>query len=393
MLFSKSAFFNSLVKKTLGDSALIHKRESFIKMNGRFIPFPLQYNIHRLPKRAMEDCLAGLVEIARVSGGKNKKKPQNFEQWIYAKLGAGMAKHFMLPYNKKLWTVPLTGMGFGWVGDRVALPPVESVKRSIKSGQDETGWGGNATFRFPLTGGTGALFEKIAEPFMQRIAFRHEAQSIDPKKKTVCFKNGKSVNYKKLITTMPLDHLIKNVLANPPPEVVRAAGELRYNSGWMVGIGINKKVKSGRCWVYFPDNQIPFYRVTYFSNYSPHNVAKPGTQSSFLCETSFSPNQKITGSSIVEATIDSLVQARLISKGDTKKIAAKWKIKIERLYPIPAKGRDAALTTIHGYLKSCGIKSIGRFGGWRYEAGNMDHSFMAGHLAGRLCRRTITAEP
>ena len=380
VLFSKSKFFNSLVEKTLGDEALVHRRESYIKMNGRLVPFPLQYNIHRLPKRVTQACLAGLVEISRNG---NEITPENFEQWIPARLGNGIAKHFMLPYNNKLWSYPLSDMGFGWVGERVALPPIADVKRAIKTGRDQTGWGVNADFRFPLRGGTGGLMDGFAREFVEKIEFGHEAVKIDPKSKTVTFKNGKSVGYKKLITTMPLDHLIKNVIANPPQEVVRAAMELRYNSGWIVGIGINRKIKGSRCWVYFPDKSFPFYRVTYFHNYSPYNVPSPGSQASFLCETSFNPSEKVTGSSVLERTINGLVRARFIREDELKNSASQWKIKIERLYPIPLKNRDAALRVINAYLKKHDIKSVGRFGGWRYEIGNVDHSFLAGHLAGK----------
>ena len=381
VLFSKSAFFNSLVEKTLGDEALVHKRDSYIKMNGRLVPFPLQYNIHRLPKKVMEDCLAGLVEVSR--NGTGNRPPENFEQWIPARLGRGIAKHFMLPYNKKLWSYPLGEMGFGWVGERVALPPVAAVKRSIKTGKDQTGWGGNADFRFPLRGGTGGLMDGLARPFRKKIAFLHEAKKIDPKTKRITFQNGKRASYKSLITTMPLDHLIKNVLINPPPGVLRAAGELRYNSGWIVGIGINREIKGRRCWVYFPDKRVPFYRVTYFSHYSPCNVPKPESQASFLCETSFHPSENLTGAEVAKKTIDGLVSARFIRREEVKNIASQWKIKIPRLYPIPAQNRDAALKAINAYLKKRDIRSVGRFGGWRYEIGNVDHSFLAGHhLAG-----------
>lgn len=393
VLFSKNDFFNSLVKKTLGDEALVHRRESYIKMNGRLVPFPLQYNIHRLPQRVMEDCLAGLVQVSR--DGNGRAGPENFEQWISTRLGHGIAKHFMLPYNRKLWSYPLNDMGFGWVGERVALPPIAAVKRSIKTGKDQTGWGGNADFRFPLRGGTGGLMNGFAKPFREKIALLHEAKKIDPKAKTITFQNGKSASYKKLITTIPLDHLIKNVLTNPPPGVMRAADELRYNSGWVVGIGINRKIQGGRCWVYFPDKSFPFYRVTYFSNYSPYNVPYPGSQSSFLCETSFHPDEKVTGSSVLTKTIDGLVRARFIRNKEVKNIVSQWKLRIPRLYPIPAKNRDAALKPITDYLKKHDIDSIGRFGGWRYEVGNVDHSFMAGHLAGGSPPggRQITAKP
>ena len=40
--------------------------------------------------------------------------------------------------------------------------------------------------------------------------------------------------------------------------------------------------------------------------------------------------------------------------------------------------RDAALRTIHPWLEGNDIYSRGRFGAWRYEVGNMDHSVAQG---------------
>ncbi len=40
--------------------------------------------------------------------------------------------------------------------------------------------------------------------------------------------------------------------------------------------------------------------------------------------------------------------------------------------------RNEALDTIHAYLEPSGIHSRGRFGSWKYEIGNQDHSLMQG---------------
>ena len=45
---------------------------------------------------------------------------------------------------------------------------------------------------------------------------------------------------------------------------------------------------------------------------------------------------------------------------------------------MPSLGRDRALATLQPWLEAHGIYSRGRFGGWRYEASNMDHSVMQG---------------
>ncbi|GMT42385.1 MAG: amine oxidase [bacterium] len=389
VIFSQNSFFNSLVEKTLGRDALTIVRRSYVMMSGRFIPFPLQNNIHRLPKKAMEDCFAGMKEVSENRGRAGQSgRPKNFEQWVSQNLGVGIAKHFMLPHNRKLWAFPLDRMGFGWIDGRVALPSLKFLVRSIKTGGDETTWGPNARFRFPQGGGTGSLFSRIAEPFIENIAFRHEAAAIDPANRKVLFKDGSFAMYKNLITSAPLDVLIKKIIVDPPADVLQAAADLRFNSGWMVGIGINRKIETKRSWVYFPERKFPFYRVTYFSNYSPSHVPHPETQTSFLCEVSFGETKMVNGATVIDETVEGLVRSRLIRRDDVKRIATRWKLKINRLYPIPSLKRDAALEIIKRYLEKHGILSIGRFGGWRYEKGNMDHCFMAGYnSAAMLCRK------
>ena len=54
-------------------------------------------------------------------------------------------------------------------------------------------------------------------------------------------------------------------------------------------------------------------------------------------------------------------------------------------YPVPTLGRDEALAQILPELESMNIYSRGRFGAWKYEVGNQDHTTMQGvELADRL---------
>jgi hypothetical protein len=50
----------------------------------------------------------------------------------------------------------------------------------------------------------------------------------------------------------------------------------------------------------------------------------------------------------------------------------------EYAYPVPTLERDQALAVIQPRLEALKIYSRGRFGGWKYEVGNMDHSVMQG---------------
>ena len=51
---------------------------------------------------------------------------------------------------------------------------------------------------------------------------------------------------------------------------------------------------------------------------------------------------------------------------------------VDYSYPIPTLERDRSLAVLHAALLNHKIYSRGRFGAWRYEIGNMDHSVMMG---------------
>jgi hypothetical protein len=131
-----------------------------------------------------------------------------------------------------------------------------------------------------------------------------------------------------------------------------------------------------KCWVYFPEPHLPFYRVTVFSNYSPHNVAHPGRQWSLMAEVSESADKPVDPDRLVPQTIDALRAAQLL--GPQTVIESVWHRRIERGYPTPTRERDAALEQMEPVLGAQNILSRGRLGAWKYEVGNMDHSFMQG---------------
>ncbi len=120
--------------------------------------------------------------------------------------------------------------------------------------------------------------------------------------------------------------------------------------------------------------------MTYFSNYSPNNVPDGAihTYSSLMCETSFTEKNSPSETDIVNSTINGLVKAGILSDDDKGNIISTWLKKVDYAYPVPTLGRDNCLREIQLFLESNNIYSRGRFGAWKYEIGNMDHSTMMG---------------
>jgi hypothetical protein len=176
---------------------------------------------------------------------------------------------------------------------------------------------------------------------------------------------------------VPLPELLA-CLDECPSEVLDAVGELHHTEGFFVGIGVKGDCPSSKCWMYFPEADVPFYRVTYLSNYSAQVTPGPG-HFSLLAEISSSAYKPESAADVVQRTIDGMVACRLLTPEQaTSRIVSRELMHVPYSYPVPTLGRDAALSVIQSWLMERRIYSRGRFGAWRYEIGNTDHSVMMG---------------
>ena len=391
VMFSHYTYFDDLVDKMLRGDYDQHMREAWVWIYDRFVPYPFQNNVHRLPKDAFLDCVLGIVEAQR------EELPRgNFQEWIRAVFGRGIAQHFMEPYNFKVWAHPLSMMSTSWQGDRVPDVDLERILRNHLDGRDEVSWGPNNKFKFPLLG-TGMLYERIAEALDRDVHFEHCVAEIDVDRKTVTFENGSTTDYDRLVTTLPLTELLPMV-SSTPAELLTAADDLHYTNGYFVGIGVADPCPSSKCWMYFPGDDSPFYRVTYLSNYSPQ-LTPDGEYFSLLAEVSASPHKVEDVSTIVDRTIMGMVNSQLLTPDQAAtRIVSRELMHVKYSYPVPTVGRDRALAAIQPWLMSKDIYSRGRFGAWRYEIGNTDHSVMMGvelidHLLSGVPERTWALVP
>jgi protoporphyrinogen oxidase len=370
VLFSHYRYYDRVVEQALGDDYSELQREAWVWMRDRYLPYPFQTNIRALDAQTVYECLLGLIEAQRRDG----PEPSTFRDWVLAVFGIGMAEHFMLPYNEKVWATPAELMAYGWIAERVQLVDVAAVLRNVVLGEDHLSWGPNSTFRYPLRGGTGALFEAVGAAVADRIECDSPVAAVDPAARVVTTADGRRLPYDALLSTMPLDELVART-EGIPGAVRAAAGQLASSGTHVVGVGLDRPAGTTRNWVYYPEPEVPFYRVTYLSNYSPHITARPG-QTLLLTETSTSRHRPIDQATIVPRVMDGLVRAGLVEREERP--VTTWRRSPAKSYPVPTLGRDRALATIEPWLASHGIRSRGRFGAWRYEIGNMDHSFMQG---------------
>ena len=73
-----------------------------------------------------------------------------------------------------------------------------------------------------------------------------------------------------------------------------------------------------------------------------------------------------------------MINSGLIKESDKKFIVTTFLFDADYAYPIPTIKRDESLKNIQPKLEKMDIYSRGRFGAWKYEVGNTDHSVMQG---------------
>ena len=377
VLFSHYEYFDKLFDKLLGDEYQLLLRESWVWMCDRFLPYPFQNNIKYLPREVVLECLMGLIEAQREP--LDLARFRNFEELIYGVFGKGIAKYFMMPYNFKVWAHPPAMMNKEWIGDRVSVVDIARVLGNVVLDRDDAGWGPNSTFKYPRHGGTGGLFARM-QPYVQdNLRLESPVAGVDIEAKEVLLRDGSRERYDMLLSTMPLDLLVQSMSSGEVPPVVREqAARLRHSGSHIVGVGLEQPAPSKKCWMYFPEGSSPFYRVTYLSNYSPEVVPDASRNYSLLAEISHSEFKPDDRDTVIERTVQGMVNTQLLKDADRADIVDTFLIERDYTYPTPSLERDPALAVLHPWLESRDIYSRGRFGAWRYEVGNMDHSVAQG---------------
>jgi protoporphyrinogen oxidase len=288
-----------------------------------------------------------------------------------------------------------------WLGERVAAPDAKKVISNVIEGKVAGNWGPNATFRFPARDGTGGIWIAVADTLpkeKKRFGKSGEVTKVDAQKKIVSLADGTTIGYGSLVNTMAVDHLVEK-MGNQ--ELISLSKGLFYSTTHVIGVGIRgeRPERIGdKCWLYFPEDNCPFYRATIFSNYSPYNQpqadvklptlyladgspaassdAKPGPYWSIMLEVSQSSLKPVDVENLLKDSIQGLINTEMVKPED--EIISTYHRAFDHGYPTPSLEREGVLKELLPKLQDMDIFSRGRFGSWRYEVGNQDHSFMLG---------------
>ncbi|MBL7196822.1 MAG: FAD-dependent oxidoreductase [Candidatus Omnitrophica bacterium] len=355
--FRHSHTFN-LLKSLLGNNLGKHQRSAWIYSAGKYTRYPFQANLYGLPFSIIKECLLGFFERSKNRQLKDKKN-LNFLDWIDQTFGKGIARHFMVPYNSKFWTVSPQELTCEWLDGFVPVPSLSQIiDGTIEENQRQFGY--NAQFWYPRRGGINQVPLALASR-IKNIYTNCKITEINLRKKEIKIASGNKERFDFLISTIPLPE-IPQVIKGMPEQIRSLFKKLRWNSIFNLNLGIDRKDNSTRHWIYFPQKELSFFRVGFPHNFSSY--AASSDRSSLYAEVAYSENRSIDKSNIVLRIKEDLKQVGLLSGHD--KVCAQNVNDIKYGYPIYDKNYREAKKGILKYLNQNNIIPCGRYGSWRY---------------------------
>ncbi len=313
-----------------------YSRVSKIRIRGQEIDHPLEANLWQLPVADQVDFLESIAQAGAVRG---EPQPERFEDWISWKLGKRIAEEYMLPYNRKIWSMDLNDLGIYWL---YKLPNV-SFRETLQSCLEGRAFGSlpaHGTFLYPKAYGYGEVWRRMGEALGSRIRLNTPVESVDIANRVV---NGE-FQAEHIISSIPWT-LWPSFAAVPAP-IVSEIAKLRH-----IAVDVDYQPETQPTdahWVYAPEESLSHHRLLCRSNFYANSRG-------YWTETNSQRAQPLP--------------------------AGGFRHRNDFAYPLNTLGKPEAVEAIQSWAGSQGILGLGRWGTWEHM--NSDVAVSLGIAAGR----------
>jgi protoporphyrinogen oxidase len=373
LLHLRDPGIRSWIEGLLGDELRQVERRSRIFSQGVYTRYPYQANTFGLPAQTAFDCLNGYLQAREREA--QTPAPTNFEEFCLKYFGEGFSRHFMIPYNQKLWGTHPREITAEWCSRFVPRPKLEDVLAGAV-GLNDRELGYNASFLYPAHG-IGELSRALRQGLDPALHLSHAPRAVDWRKRKLIFDDGE-VPYQALISTMPLDALIP-MLVDAPAAVSAAGGKLICNPLYYLDVALDRPAGVDMHWVYVPEERFPFYRVGCYSNVS-ELMAPPGKADLYV---ELASRKAPDLDALLPEVAAGLCEMGVIER--PRDIAFARCRRIDHAYVVFDHGYYAALQAIQPFLEEQRIFSTGRYGGWNYSS--MEDALIFGQKAAAQAQR------
>jgi len=248
------------------------KSAVYFREKNQYVPYPIQNHLSYLPSGLARQALQEIIN--------NGDRPTlTLSDWLEVNFGRTLCSLFFYPFHE-LYTAGL----YTRIAPQDQFKSPVNKKLIIQGAQEKTpSVGYNATFFYPAQG-LNHLSRQMAAKC--RIHFLHRVVAIDIRHKEIIFQNGKILPYQQVISTLPLNLLLRmaelDVECQPDP----------YIAVLVLNLGARRGPKCPEeHWLYIPHSASGFHRVGFYSNvdvaFLPRSARKTKNRVSIYVERSF----------------------------------------------------------------------------------------------------------
>jgi len=366
---------------------LLRPRMSRIFYEGKYYDYPLKA-LNALGNLGLwEATLCGMSYLrARLRPPQDQT---NYEGWLVARFGWRLYRTFFKTYTEKVWGVPVSEMPADWAAQRVknldlgkavlnALSPKRNQKE-ITSLIEE--------FQYPKYG-PGMMWERcrdLVERAGGTVMMETEVRSIHVAEGragsvTLLHQDGRTeeVAVGHVISSAPMQTLVKMLSPPPPEDVTAAAEDLHYRDYLTVALVVPEAKGFPDNWIYIHAKEVMVGRIQNYGSWSPHMV-KEGRTCLGLEYFVFEGDELWTSSDedLIERATRELIALGLVDPGD---VEVGYVVRVPKAYPHYDSAYQGNVETITKYLEAVApnVHPVGRNGMHKYN--NQDHSMYTAML-------------
>lgn len=389
--FSKNEYLYAFIEDLLHEEWRSVPRQTRQYIDGKFYDYPVNaFQVLRNigPFKALRIALDYFV--ARLRYGPLGKPVLTFEDHVVRNFGRSLAEFSMINYTEKIWGIPAATIHPDWAIQRISgLSLLSLFKNTLfipKSGSTPKSLVDE--FFYPQFG-TGRIYERIAERLREVGSTIH----LKSQPTRVRHANGRIVEVelsldgkphtsrpRTVVESIPITHFLGLLDPEPPAEVLRAAAGLRWRSQVYLFLTLDKPHVTQDNWIYFPNKEIPFGRVSEMKNFSA-DMAPADKTSLFIEFFAFEtdPIWSMSKEQVLELVLPYFEEFGFFRREEVRNA---YLGRRRFVYPVYDMDYPENLEIIKRYLDGIeNLHYIGRPGRFKYT--NQDHSLEMGIVACR----------
>jgi len=322
-------------------------KRSFISYAGRMIDFPFQKNIHQLPHDEFVECLHDLFFARSETGGQPPPEHASFQAMLYARYGRAIAEKFLIPYNEKLYACDLGTLDQHAMGRFFPHADLPDVIRNMRAPDNRSY---NSTFTYPRGGAIEYVKALASAVRPDRVSCGEALLEIDLAAR-VARTSRRALRFERLVSSAPFPALARAA------KLDHDAGAFTWNKVLVLNLGFDRKGARDVHWVYYPNRARVFYRIGYYDNIFDTD------RLSLYVEIGLPSDADVDVDAMRARVLDDLRAEGVISDHH---LVADHAVVMNPAYVHITRASQAEHARLAAALRSQGVFSIGRYGGWTY---------------------------